>query len=118
MAAALRRNHTNSETFPFTDALTPMVNDRHAAENICNFLEISLAMSHIFAAIPDRSQDLYKALPETVRAYGRGNMAKRLSANIFPISADTQSCLLAMADERSMAAMIKSNRRIKRNVLA
>ena len=54
-----------------------------------------------------------------MKAYGRkSKIADRLSDSIFPMNADTQNCLLAMADERSMAAMVKSNRRIKQSVLA
>jgi autotransporter-associated beta strand protein len=76
-------------------------------------------MGYTFTAVSGRSRAPIKVAPETVKAHGRGGkIADRLSANIFPMNAETENFLLAMTDERSMAAMVKSNRRIKRSVLA
>jgi autotransporter-associated beta strand protein len=74
-------------------------------------------MSYMFAAVSENSRDSIKAAP--VKAYGRKRkIADRLSASIFPMNAETENCLLAMTDERSMAAMVKSHRRIKQGALA
>ena len=75
-------------------------------------------MNYIYDAVSERPLDLAQSAPKAEKARDRrGRKADRLT-NIFPMAAETESCLLAMADERGRANTGKSHRRIKWNMLA